>query len=293
MSGSDQDSSKPGAVDIPNDFGSPWPAVRDDLQAYSQFIANLGIVFQHWMAIPYVIGDEEGGGIRQYDERNVELDNGLIYDNGFVYKYVGDVYGIFQGHSKDLKQLPPGFYADSVAYVSFNKFYKNSTKRAAFAEFDKLIPIDCPGRDMTEIWTINFEKIRHNPVGFDKLQYPALEIDFIQDNRGVIYEEITDYVLKDGGIQWVPSGTQPGISNVTNKGRILGVRYKYKPLFYVKQMVHEMRVHATFDDDGEVRVQRGPTQCAVQVDWVFLESLKEDAKNAVLASGDTPNVGPR
>lgn len=289
MSGSDFDSSQPGALDIPIDFGSPWPAVRDDMQAYGQFIANLGLVFQHWMAIPYVIGDEEGGGIRQYDERNVESKHGLIYDNGYIYKYVGEVYGIFQGNTKDLKQLPAGYYADSVAYVSFNKFYKGSNKKASFAEFDKLIPCG----NCHELWTVNFEKITHNPAGFDKLQYLASEIEFVMDNRGVIYNEGVDYMLENGGIQWLQSGDQPGISPVTQKGRIVAVRYKYKPYFYVKQMLHELRVHATFDENGEVKVQRGPTQCAVQVDWVFRDSLKEGAPDAKMVAEDTPNVGPR
>jgi hypothetical protein len=292
MSGSNINSSQPGAIDIVNDLGSPWPQVRDDINAYSQLTANMGIVFQHWMCIPYVIGSSDDGGIRDYDEQKVELDNGLVYDNNFVYKYVGDVYGIFSSNSKDFKQLPAGYYTDSTAYVTFNKFYKESDKKVSLAEFDKLIP--CVSAD--EFWTVNFQKMHHNPTGIDRLQFKATEIEIIMDSTGRIFNQGTDYCLENGYVKWLSSGNQPGIDNSTGKGRVIAVRYKYKPAYYVKNMIHDIRAHATIDpESGDVKVQRGPIMASIQLDWVFLDSLsdKDNAPDASLEAPRGNNTGPR
>ncbi len=273
-------------------MGRPWTSVRDDLDAYNAFIANLGLAFKHYIAIPYVIGASETGSLRDYDEAKVELDNGMIVENGFMYKYVGDVFGIFQGNSSNLVQIPAGFYNHATAYVTFNKYYRGTDKQVSLSRFDKLVPIDPP----SEFKVVNWQKVEHNPTGIDRLQFKIDQIDYVGDSTGREYILGTDFVIDNGYIKWLPTGSRPGIDPQSQAGRVMSVRYTYRPLYYVNQLMHAVRAHATIDQvTGEVRVQAAPLQAVIQLDFVFLDSIKDGSfvDEAARDNSNTPNTGPR
>lgn len=278
-------------VNIPINYDTPWGAVRADSTAENSFIANMGILFAHYRAVPCPLGALEVGDIRHSHDHgpNSKID----CENGFIYTYAGDVWGIFQSNNKKYDFIPPGYYGNSVAIVTFNRYYRDSDKTAAMAEFDKLVPLESP----KEFFGVSFQKIQHNPTGIDRTQFKVCSVEDLIDSDGRLYANGKDFIVNQhGNIEWINGGERPGIDNRTDKGKIYAVRYRYKPYFYVKAMLHELRVKPSMDTlTGDITTKSGPTQCAVQVDFIFLANAtdKSDAPDAMLEPQDTSNTGPR
>lgn len=280
-----------GAVVAPMWYNQYW-TVKDDLEMTNHLIANNGVLFKHYMAIPYVIGSHEVDGARDWDEQEVPVETSDIVDNGFLYKYAGDVYVVFTNNSQQMKQIALGYYNDSQAMVTFNKFYRGSEKIVTISQYDKLIPCEPP----SEFRHINFQKLYHSPTGLDKLQYLAENIIYLGDSTGRQYTEGIDFVLQKGCVKWLSSGSRPGLDPKSSRGRIISIRYTYVPSFYVRQIMHSIRVHPTIDlITGEVRTQSGPISGMIQVDFVFRDSVHTDANevDAMIEARTTPNTRGR
>jgi hypothetical protein len=298
-------------VNILMDYNSPWDAVIPNNDATNSFISGLGIVFNHYVAIPNVIHEANIGDLRRtfHEEDSNEFVNSKKFDfieNGFLYKYAGQVWGIFQGNNKSFRELASGLYSDSGAFVTFNRYYRGTNKYASFAEFDKLIP--CISG--SEFFSVNWEKTTANPTGINRLQFPACEIEHIIDNRGQEYIQGKDFKLESGYIRWIDSAaaSRPGIDPMTGKSRVMAIRYKYKPTFYVRQLAHDIRITPTFNEqgdlinglevapNGDIKYTPGPTSVAIVADFVFLDRRTPEP-NEIDAQLDTEddggNVGPR
>jgi hypothetical protein len=280
-----------GAMDAPMWFNQYW-TVKDDLEATNHLISNNGLRFKHYMAIPYVVGSSEADGARDWDGQDVPVENDNIVDNGFLYKYAGDVYAVFTSNNQQMRQTSLGYFNDSQAMVTFNKFYRDSDKIVTISEFDRLIPCEPPA----EFRHVNFQKLHHNPSGIDHLQFMVDQMIYLGDSTGREYTEGIDFCLHQGSIKWLSSGSRPGLDPRSGKGRVISVRYTYKPSFYVKQIMHSIRTHATIDNiTGEIRTQSGPIAGMIQVDFVFRDSVQPDKADldAVITAGTTPNTRGR
>lgn len=309
----DSDNADGTIVRFLQDFGSPWDQVNPSRVANDNFIAGIGIIFNHYVAIPNIIGEKYEGDLRRSygEERQNQFasKNGFDFaENGFLYKLAGQVFGIWQGNSRSSQHIGPGFYGASGAYITFNVYYRGTDKYASFAEFDKLMPC-ISGK---EFFSVNWEKITANPTGINRLQFKACEIEYIFDSDGVQYFESVDFTLTDGYIKWINdpiNANRPGIDPVTNKPKLLGVRYKYKPAFYVQSISHDIRIFQSFDDltgtfapnfstdptTGDVSYKKNPSSVQVVADIHYLDqrTTVDDAVDAQLNAEDTPNTGPR
>lgn len=290
-------SNRVGQIDVINKYNDPWEQVSSDSLAWNDFISGLGMRMAHWAYAPYVVGATSTGSLRNYDEQTVDKKNdNLLYDNNGIYRYMGDVFIIWQGNSKNLRQLPTGYYPDSVATVTINRHYINTTTIVGLSEFDKLIPVLGPDENPLEYASVNWEQVQHNPTGIDRLMFKAVTVDFISDSNGIDYIQNQDYIIEDGNIKWLPTGNQPGIDNLSGDGVIMSVRYKYVPGFYIKHAAHELRSHATIDPmTGEKRSTRLPMTAAIQMDYIFLQSLKnqESSGDSSANAGTGGNTGIR
>ena len=113
---------------------------------------------------------------------------------------------------------------------------------------------------------VHFEKIQTNRTGVDRLQYPARDVEFIIDS----YKIKKDFKIDDKGrVVWI-SQNQPGIDPDTGKGRIYGIRYRYKAFFYVKDLLHEIRMTQTTDPSTLERTfERCPYSVLIQREYIF------------------------
>lgn len=289
-------SNRNGQVQVPIKYNEPWEQVQSKATAWNDFISGLGMRFQHWAFTPYVVGAVTTGSLRNYDEQKVQKPNDkYMYDNNGMYKYMGDVYVIWQGNNKASAQLPPGYYPESSATITVNRHYIDTKTIIGLSEFDKMIPV-IGDEDPLEYATVNWEQMKHNSAGIDRLMFKAVQIDHLSDANGVEYFEGTHYTLKDGNLNWISGAARPGLDNHSGEGVILSIRYRYIPSFYIKHAAHELRNHTTINPNtGQRSPTRGPMTASVQIDWVFLQSLKNQEKSADSAKneGTGGNVGPR
>ncbi|MEM4360432.1 MAG: hypothetical protein QXT45_07890, partial [Candidatus Bilamarchaeaceae archaeon] len=162
---------------VPIEYNQPWDQVKSDALAWNHFISGLGLKMQHWAYMPYVLGAAEAGSLRHYEGGDVPAlpSRNWRYDNNGIYQYQGDVYVIFQSNSKNLAAMPAGYFPNSNAVVTINRHYFNSERIVALSEFDKLVPI--VEGDPLEYASVNWEKIQHNPIGYDRLMFQAVHVD--------------------------------------------------------------------------------------------------------------------
>ena len=288
-------SSRKGQTAVPIGYNQPWEQVKSSAPAWNDFISGLGMRMQHWAFLPYVIGATDTGSIRNYDEQRVKKANDkFVYDNNGMYKYMGDVHVIWQSNSKQHTQIPPGYYPDSTATLTINRNYIDTNELVAISEFDKMIPV-IEG-DPLEYASVNWEQLKHNPTGIDRAMFHMVKVDHLSDANGVDYVVNQDFVIEEGNIKWLQGGNRPGFDNLSNEGMVLSVRYRYIPSFYIKYAAHELRSHVTINPNtGEQSPVRGPMTAAVQIDWVFLQSLKnqENGGDSTPNFGTGGNTGPR
>jgi len=290
-------SNRTGQVNVNNKYNDPFESVNSQPSAWNDFISGLGMRMQHYAYTPYIIGATDTGSLRNYDEEKVQKSNDqFIYDNNGMYKYMGDVLVIWQSNSKSLVQLPAGYYPDSNATVTINRNYIDSTRIVGISEFDKLMPVIDPKENPLEYASVNWEQFKHNAAGIDRTMFHIHSIDILIDANGVEYNQDKDYVIEAGNIKWLNTGNRPGLDNLSGDGVIMSIRYHYIPSFYIKYAAHELRSHATLDPaTGEKKMVRGPMSAALQIDWVFLQSLKnqENSGDSGLNAGTGGNVGSR
>ena len=290
--------SPPGNI-VPDLFNKPFDSVKSDISAEFSLIRNTGIKFMHWACVADPLFKHEDGSLRHaFDqEENQQFEDRKEFqrENGFLYFKRGIVYGIWTGNSKDLRYLTSGLYTSAGATVSLDRYYFDSGKQIELSENDKLIPLEYP----KEFYTTINHKFQHNPTGIDRLQFPAYNISILVDSAGVLYNQGIDFVLDRGAIRWVDGKNRPGIdpdSPDGTQGRICAARYTYRPFYYIKMLLHDVRLKPTLNSQtGEVKTEAGPVLAQLVADWVYLlnNTSSNNAPNAQLEAGDTPNVGPR
>jgi len=286
------DDQKPAVTAVLINYEEPWNSVTMDSIGQDNFLIQNGVLFDHYKAVPCVLGQTVEGDIRHSHNHDFEGNTNVHCENGFLYCFAGQVWGVFTNKSKQMAYIPAGFYGSSSAMLTFNRYYRGTTKIASFTEYDKLIPCECP----KEFFHSNFEKVTHSMTGVDRTQFQITEIEYVTDSDGKFYNEGIDFKIdSQGHIAWIPGGKQPGWNNVADKPKLISVRYKYKPYFYVKQMMHEIRIFPQMNAyDGSYSMQKMPMQAQVQADYIFLNNRTEqDVPDAEINAPTGNNVGPR
>ena len=293
----DQSDNKKGTynpVGLPYAF--PPDMVKSDPQIENFFVANTGIKLMHYISMPDPLYKVEAGAIRQsFDqEENGQFQNNdrFYRENGFLYFKKAIIMGNFQSNTKDLKNLTAGLYTSAGASMTLNRYYEGTDEKIEISENDKLVPCELE----EEFHTTIAHEFQHNPTGIDRLQFPANKIVMLIDSAGKIYNQDEAFTVCNGVLTWIAGQDRPGIDPVSGHGRICSVRYTYKPYFYIKLILKDIRVKPTIDRlTGQVTVKAGPVLVQLQADWVYLNERTQAKDNPVqeLNAADTENVGPR
>jgi len=294
----DQSGRKPGTFsNIPIDYDDPWNAVRGDNTAENNFISKtFGIKFLHYICLPDPLFQVNAGDARHsfgYDDGNQQFvdDERFHRENGLLYFKKGIVFGTFMGNAKDLRSVAAGLYGDSGATISMNRFYEDSEEKFRPSESDKLIPCELT----SEFFSTNWQKFTHNPTGIDRMQFKACEVVMLIDSDGRVYSQGSDYNVVKGHIEWIDGGDRPGLDPKTGNGKVCSIRYVYKPYYYIKTVLLDIRIRPALQADGSIEAKAGPVLVQVQADWLYLDRRNNNDKDpaAQLDEGDGENTGPR
>jgi hypothetical protein len=285
-----------GIQPIPIAYDNPWFTVLGDRPANNLLIANWGIRFKHFIALPDPLFQKEIGALRMShdQEENYQFitDTDDFYrENGFLYVFQGYVYGVFTSNKKDLLSIAASLENYSGAMLSVNRYYENSPDYCRIAEYDKLIPCDLP----EEFHTVQWEKFNASRTNVDRLMFKVCRVQFLIDSDGVRYAQDQDFIITDKGvIQW-NEGAGPGSDTTTGIGKVCSVRYEYKPYFYCKSVLKDIRFWPSLGESGGPESRTAPQLVLVQSDWIFLDrrNANENDAEVQLNAEDGGNFGPR
>lgn len=233
---------------------------------FDEVVAGRGVVFEHFAAMRC-----PAGLIDKTDSLHRPHPDHSGCSNGFIYRHVGTLQGVFSGNGREFRSTDAGLLDPSMAQITVPRTYLDG-KPVFLAPMDRLFLAE------EGIVVPNWEVVEASPLGIDRLLFPATMVLDIEDSRGIRYQ-LGDYQLQNGQIKWI--GKNPGQDANTGKGIVYSVRYLYRPFWYVTKMNHEIRVFQTLDNDGNRRTERGPQSFTAQREYVFLNEAADDqARNA-------------
>lgn len=246
------------------------PNIKFNLEAQEQFGKQIGVVFQHFAAIPSPIGQKDRGDYRRPDS----LDT--ISENGFIYEKVGEFTGTIVGNSRNNKHnvAEGGIFDDSTSRIVIPKFYNKSKKEISLLPGDRVYAKDI------EIKVENYQKSEFNPRSSDVLQFPATSVSVLRDSNNIKYKQGVHFkISKAGNIKWISGKNNPGIDPETGKGRVYGIRYHYLAFWYVQRLINEVRITNTGDSSKPTRL---PYHAVLQREYVYHNKNRGDAKDTDL-----------
>lgn len=254
------------------------PNIGFNMQAQESFATDHGIIIEHWAAIPSPIGKKDRGDYRRPDKLDV------ISENGFLYKKVGEFVGTIlnNGRSNSFGPAEGGIYDDSTSRIMMPKYYKSLCDGTTDKKEISLLPGDRLYASQLEVKVPNYQEAQYNPQGTDYLQFPAHCVEMLTDSQGIEYKEGKHFIVDaNGNIKWKNGQSNPGVDPDTGKGRVYGIRYKYKAFWYVQRLLNEIRVTNEGDSSTPTRL---PYHAIIQREYVYHNSNRnqEQAINNTL-----------
>lgn len=267
------------ATELPN------AAVSFDVDAFDELLGSQGVTFVHFRAMRCPVGM-----IDQFDVRRPHEDHAGC-SNGFLYTKAGVITASFLGNGKQTNVTEVGAMDGSTVNVTMPRFYDGTEIPVYVAPFDRLYLAE------ENIVVVNWQLFQADATGRDKLNFPAVTVQDLIDAQGRRYD-YGDFEIREGRIAW-QSGNRPGLDPETGKGLVCSVRYTYRPYWYVKNLIHEVRVSQAENPYTGVReVTRMPQAITLQREYIFeKEDRDEQAVNPdsprQVRPPDGPRFGPR
>lgn len=264
----------------------PAVAIGFDVEAFDAAIRNQGVKLVHYRALRCPVG------MTDIDDNRRPHEDHSGCSNGFLYRKVGTITGLLIGNGNDPQLRDVGF-VDGASFTStFPREYDDAcvpAKPFYMAPFDRFY------LDEEAITVPTWQLVRANESGLDKLNFPAVEVEELVDNRGDIYEDGRDFEVADTGhIVWLPSGRRPAPDLETGRGAVFSIRYRYRPFWYVARMLHEIRI-SQIDNPmtNERKLVRMQQQALLNREFLFLNEANDDMARDPRAPQKQPGQSPR
>lgn len=234
----------------------PDVSISFDIGAFDRLIASHGVTYTHYKAIRCPIGLTDPFDVHSHANHD-------DCSNGMLYRRAGDLIVYVQNNQSVAVFDDIGVMDGSTVQATFSRFYDDSDKEVSVQPYDRFFLTDQAAVSHT---TQYFE---HNQAGYDKVQYPILAVEYLMDSRGNEYFESQDFVIVAGQIKWLGQ-RQPGFDPKLDKGDICSIRYSYRAYWYLKQLLHEVRVSRDINPvTGELELVRCPHSAILTREYVF------------------------
>ena len=262
----------------PNDLPDP----QLDPKAFEELIKNRGLRWQHFKATQCPnIPDLE---TNQHDPNCQICENGMLFYGG------DEVHGIFQQNKLERMYEIQGVWDIGEAVVTFSAYADAEDGTPGRGEaidlqnFDKLVCLDYEFR-----WQ---ELIEHSPLGVDRLRYPALQVEFLSTKSKQYYPDVDFIIDDDGMIKWITQN-QPNYDQRNSRGEVFTIAYTARPVFYVVNLIHEIRATKAQDFvTKEITAVRLPQQVLIRRDYLFSHPGDTKGKKSTRAPRSGGNIVP-
>lgn len=225
-------------LDVGND------AVRFDSGGFDNLVASQGLVLEHWRAVPCAQGRVNGD-----DGRRPGPHEGCCW-NGYHYFLGGQLMGVSQQAGMAIDIQDQGDLLDATAVLTISSVY-NSDERVevGLARRDRLYAMS------PKVWGTKAELVDLED-GVGRFQFPAETIELVYGASGK--------PIGPGGY------TLAGQRIAVPGEKVVGVRYRYRPYWYVSRVLHEIRVFRLIDGaSGEPGDERAPLQVVAQREYFY------------------------
>ncbi len=258
------------------DIFIPSYSLSFDVPAFDDLLRQHGVTLVHYKAILCPLGMVD----RDDSRGHVDHDD---CSNGYLYKPAGEVTVFFSGNSTNPMLEAFGVADGSTVQVTIPRFYDGDVEReVTLQHYDRFFLKD------VQAFSISGEYIEAHQTGIDRTKYPILSVDDLTDSHGKEYSQDIDFVVAGGKIKWLDN--RPGYNPEFNKGVICSVRYRYRPFWYIKTLLHEVRVSRDINPEtGEIGLVRMPMACVIQREWVF----EKERRSTLGKADDRDTPGPR
>lgn len=237
-----------------NDILMAQEIVRFDPAAFDMILRSHGVLMEHWRAVKCPIGITDRFDARNHGDHDCS--------NGFLYVHAGDVTVFFSGNSSNSSLQELGLVDGSTTQITIPRFYDNSQEEIHVQHYDRFFLKEVVAS------SVNTQLIEAHITGKDRLTYPPSAIEYIIDANGEKYGPL-DYEIRNGALQWTTNHRPQYRSDIT-KGTVYSVRYRYVPFWYVKNIIHEVRVCRVYDHVAQQEVViRLPHAIQLQREFMF------------------------
>src|SRR5688572_17413775 len=268
---------KPSAPETIYGLVFPSDAVSFDVEKFDEFIRSQGVQLVHFRAMPCPVGLSDPDDMRQSHDHHQDCSNGHIYTKA------GVITTGFLGNSADLRFQDMGRMDGSTVNIVIPRFYDDKpNERVEVSELDRMY-LQEEGITVT-----TFYRFAAHSSGVDRLIFPVVRVVDLMDSHGKRYKEGVHFEVSGGELRWFQN-QGPGVDPATGKGTVCAIRFAYRPFWYVKSLVHEVRVCQAEDEFGERVVQRMPQQAVLQREYQF---QKEQNDSQVISPEKRKKPGP-
>jgi hypothetical protein len=259
------------------DFASD--AVSFDIEKFDELIRSHGVEMVHWRAMRCPVGMVDLDDIRRPHEHHENC------SNGFIYTLAGTVTVGFLSNSNNPRFHDAGVLDGATVQIVIPRFYDDHPETRV-----ELCPFDRMYLKEESITVPNWETFSAHVTGVDRLQFPVVKVTDLVDALGQRYKQDADFEVRGGRIYW--GNRQPGVDPKTNKGRVCAVRYSYRPYWYVKQLVHEVRVSRVLNEyTGDREIQQMPQSAILQREYHFEKEQNDPQAPQSPRHGQAPPSG--
>lgn len=209
----------------------PLPDPQFDSPGFDELIRNRGLRWRHEKAV--ICPNLEDLDAQRHNP------NCLDCDRGYFFFGACEVIGMFYQNKLEQMYEAHGIWDVGQAVVTFQAYQAGSNGEpgeGGAVDFQIGDRITC--LDYTFTW---YEMIEHNAsTGIDRLRYPACQVEIIRDSKKEYFEGRHFSITSNGMIKWM-GRDRPGYNAPIERGGIYSIRYTAKPVFFVTQILHEIR----------------------------------------------------
>ena len=249
-----------------------------DGAAFDEHIRQYGLRWKHEKAAlcPNVMDIDA----QDHDPNCANCDRG--------YLFFGDKVPIGAFYQNKLEKMydAQGVWDIGQAVVTFQSYLDGpdgEPSQGSMVDFQVGDRLTC--LDYTFTWQ---ELIENSPGGIDRLRYPACTVEFVADKNMTYLEGVHFKITKEGFIEWV-SAKRPKFRQDINRGGVYTVVYTAQPVFFVVQLLHEIRATIGTDkrNGNEIKAIRLPQQVLIRRDYLFQHPGDTQGQKDVLSPRTT------